>query len=47
MKIRRQINIGTCCEDERFIWITEEVTPRYLRTLINRGETIRLIQTND
>ena len=41
--IRRQLDIGTCCGDERLIWITQEVTPEELRRLIHRGETIRTI----
>lgn len=41
--IRRQYYIGSCSSDERFIWVTEEVTPRELQRLINRGETIRVI----
>lgn len=41
--IRRQYDLGTCCGDERLIWITEEVTPEELRRLIHRCETIRVI----
>ena len=41
--IRRQYYIGSCCGDERFIWVTEEVTPQELQRLINRCETIRII----
>jgi hypothetical protein len=41
--IRRQYHIGSCCGDERFIWVTEEVTPQELKRLINRCETIRVI----
>ena len=41
--IRRQYHIGSCCGDERFIWVTEEVTPQELQRLINRCETIRVI----
>ena len=41
--IRRQYDIGICCGDKRLIWITEEVTPQDLRRLIDRGETIRVI----
>lgn len=40
--IRRQYYIGSCC-GERFIWVTEEVTAQELQRLINRGETIRVI----
>ena len=42
--IRRQYDIGTCCGDERSVWLTEEVTPQELRRLINRGENIRVIK---
>lgn len=41
--IRRQYHIGSCCSDERFIWVTEEVTPQELQRLINRCEIIRVI----
>jgi len=41
--IRRQYLIGSCCGDERFVWVTEEVTPQELQRLINRCETIRVI----
>ena len=41
--IRRQYYIGSCCGDERFIWVTGEVTPQELQRLINRCETIRVI----
>lgn len=41
--IRRQYYIGSCCGDERFIWVTEEVSPQELQRLINRCETIRVI----
>lgn len=42
--IRRRYDIGTCCGDERQIWVTEEVTPQELRRLINRCEKIRVIK---
>ena len=41
--IRRQYDIGTCCGDERLIWMTEEVTPQELKRLIDRCENIRVI----
>lgn len=41
--IRRQYYIGSGCGDERFIWVTEQVTQKELQRLINRCETIRVI----
>lgn len=41
--VRRQYDIGTCCEDIKSIWLTEEITPQELRILINRGENIKVI----
>lgn len=41
--IRRQYLIGSCCGDERFIWVTEEVTPQELQRLISKCETIRVL----
>lgn len=41
--IRRQYYIGSYCGDERFIWVTKEVSPQELQRLISRCETIRVI----
>ena len=41
--IRRQYDIGTCCGDERLVWTTEEVSPQELKRLIDRGETINIV----
>ena len=41
--IRRQYLIGSCWGEERFVWVTEEVTPQELQRLINRRETIIVI----
>ena len=41
--IRRQYDIGTCCGDERLIWMTEEVTPQELRILIDKCENIQVL----
>lgn len=44
--IRRQYYIGSGCGDERFIWVTEQVTQKELQRLINRCETIRVINNS-
>ena len=40
--IKKQYDMGCCCGDDYFIWITEEVSPQELKELIDRCNTIKV-----
>lgn len=42
MKIKIQDNLGSCCGDDFPVWITREVSPQELKSLIDNYKTIKI-----
>lgn len=46
MKVLVETYLGSCCGDERMVWLPRDVTSHELKELLDNGESIKVVGCN-